>query len=91
MVFYFIGVIGLLYSMFCEFLFIDVLIKFWEMVLFICFIFEESVDCFLVYVDIIVMGGCFNVCSVMNLLSDVCGGSMGDLGLFNIYFNLVWD
>lgn len=85
------GAIGLLYSMPCEFLSTDALTKPRETALFIRSILEESVDRFPAYADITATGGRLNVRNAMNLLSDACGGSTGDLGLLNIYPNPARD
>lgn len=85
------GAIGLLYSMPCEFLATDALTKPKETALFIRSILIESVDLFPAFEDITATGGRLNVRSAMNLLSDACGGSTGDLGLLNIYPNPARD
>jgi subtilisin family serine protease len=85
------GAIGLLYSMPCEFLSTDALTKPKETALFIRSILIESVDLFPAFEDITATGGRLNVRSAMNLLSDACGGSTGDLGLLNIYPNPARD
>jgi subtilisin family serine protease len=85
------GAIGLLYSMPCDFLATEALTKPKETALFIRSILKESVDHFQAYEDITTTGGRLNVRSAMNLLSDACGGTTGNLGLLNIYPNPARD
>ncbi|MEQ8702435.1 MAG: S8/S53 family peptidase [Phaeodactylibacter sp.] len=85
------GAIGLLYSMPCEFLATEALTKPKATALFVRSVLEESVDRFPAYEDLTVTGGRLNVRSAMNLLSDACGGTTGDLDLLNIYPNPARD
>lgn len=81
------GAIGLLYSMPCEFIATEALTKPEATALFIRSMLLEGVEAFEAYEDITVTGGRLNIRNAMNLLSEACGGTTGDLGLLNIYPN----
>ena len=85
------GAIGLMYSMPCEFLATEALTKPKETALFIRSILEGSVEQFSSFENITATGGRLNVRNAMNLLSDACGGTTGDLSLLNIFPNPARD